>query len=128
MARYAERAFELGIEIAKLKEDIAEKQKRLKELQDEFIHISLDCESISPKPVKGKSKYRRQDQKDMKAVQSWALLEIEKSAKTPTLIDLAHKAAQAPPGNNYSIRTLQDWMRLVHPDFTPGQPGRKKSK
>jgi hypothetical protein len=80
---------------------------------------------IGFKPIR---KGERQDQKDREAVQAWARERLEQTQDAlPTLVDIAQIAKEElDAAKNYDLRTLQDWIRPVHPQYTPGKPGRKK--
>ncbi len=80
--------------------------------------------SISNKPEPKK----RQDAKDHEAVLDFVRQKIEETPNTlPTVIELARLAKKEESGRSYGLTTLKRWIGPVHPQYTPGKPGRKKS-
>jgi len=76
---------------------------------------------------------KRQDQKDREAVEAWAreyFLQFQKTQeaipKLARIVELAQERADA--AKSYSPRCIQDWIRPLHPRYTPGKPGHKKTK
>jgi hypothetical protein len=68
-----------------------------------------------------------QVQKDKLAVREKALNLLADSPDM-TLIELATVAHQETRFGCYGTRTIEGWIRPVHPQYTPGKPGRKPKK
>jgi hypothetical protein len=70
-------------------------------------------------------KTERPSTKDKKTLQAWVKSLGE---NPPGQSELAREAKKKSPWKTYTEKTLIKWIKPVHPDHTPGKPGRKKSK
>jgi hypothetical protein len=116
-----------------------ELERKLRDLQqhtDKYAAEIARREELSLLPVADSGvpeealakKKTRQSTKDANEVRNQAIEELGKSEKKPRLTDLACIVHDREPGKNYGIRQVTKWIRKLHPDYTPGQRGRKKKK
>jgi hypothetical protein len=72
-----------------------------------------------------KAPAKRQSTKDKEALQA----HVKSLGKKPgPQAELARKAKKEPQFKPYTEKTLLRWIQEVHPDHTPGKPGRKKTQ
>jgi hypothetical protein len=67
-------------------------------------------------------------QTDKQVVQKQAGELIKGTKNIPGLSELTNIICQQDPGKNYTYRTIEKWIRSLHPDYTLGKPGRKPKK
>jgi hypothetical protein len=108
--------------------DVSEVNKLFKQIESTTTKqkIGFDTGVVTDKS-------KRQDQKDREAVEAWAweyFQQFKQAPDTvPTLIDVVKIAQEElEAARSYDERTLQDWIRPFHPQYTPGKPGRKKGR
>jgi hypothetical protein len=85
-----------------------------------WLFLEEDISRLRPKK-------QRPNQIDKPAVQDFALKLLEGSPDM-TLIKLATVAHQETRFGCYGIRTIEGWIRPVHPQYKQGKPGRKPKK
>lgn len=121
---YAEEVWELGCQLWDLEhgpcEDVARKQERIEELETRLHSISPDC----TRKV-GTAKESTQNGTGYKQTARIYAGGLIAGNSQITLDDLATQTAEAIkfPGDPETVR---DYIRDIHPTYSPGLPGRKK--